>query len=220
MIAKCLDDPAMTTKVLFRPVGLKEVELILDANAEAFPPRVPEQPIFYPVLNRAYAEQIARQWNTTEPDFAGFTTSFKVEANYAGKFSEHVVGARHHSELWIPAEELVEFNRHIVGKIVIASAFYGQLYRGPQSLPTILKGHPVRAQLRTLSDTAVYNRMDFACEVLANRKLVLLNFAFWEQLSAEDQNLTGEQKKETLDAIAKIWADNLPDTPLPRGEIV
>lgn len=36
---------------LYRPVGLRELELIAKADFKAFPPRLPEQPIFYPVLN-------------------------------------------------------------------------------------------------------------------------------------------------------------------------
>ena len=38
------------TITLFRPVGPKELELIRAANFRAFPPRLPDQPIFYPVL--------------------------------------------------------------------------------------------------------------------------------------------------------------------------
>jgi hypothetical protein len=50
---------------LFRPVGPRELELIQESGCRAFPPRLRRQPIFYPVLNRAYAEQIARDWNST-----------------------------------------------------------------------------------------------------------------------------------------------------------
>ncbi|MDY7004363.1 MAG: hypothetical protein SWX82_10515 [Cyanobacteriota bacterium] len=48
---------------LFRPVGKKEMELIKESNYCAFPPRLPFQPFFYPVLNEEYAVQIARDWN-------------------------------------------------------------------------------------------------------------------------------------------------------------
>jgi hypothetical protein len=48
------------TVTLFRPVGHKEWELIAQSGFSAFPPRLPEQPVFYPVLNEVYAEQIAR----------------------------------------------------------------------------------------------------------------------------------------------------------------
>ena len=51
------------TTILFRPVGQEELELIRQSEFKAFPPRLPEQPIFYPVLSEAYATQIARDWN-------------------------------------------------------------------------------------------------------------------------------------------------------------
>src|SRR4051794_306223 len=101
---------------LFRPVGLREMQLILEADRKAFPPRLPEQPYFYPVLNVDYADQIARDWNTKSPKsgFAGFVTTFKVDKAYIQQFDEHVVGAAIHRELWIPAEQLDEFNQHIL----------------------------------------------------------------------------------------------------------
>lgn len=102
-------------RTLYRPVGAKEMLKILQSGAREFPPRRPEQPIFYPVLTRECAEQIARDWNTTNPlsGYAGFVTRFAVEADYAVRFEGHVVGARMHAELWVPAEELPEFNTHV-----------------------------------------------------------------------------------------------------------
>lgn len=116
--------------LLYRPVGLKELELIAKANFKAFPPRLPEQPIFYPVLNFEYAEQIARDWNTQSNSFAGFVTKFEVEDDYANKFPVRVVGSSIHQELWVPAEELAEFNCHIVGKITVEAAYYGEKFLG------------------------------------------------------------------------------------------
>src|SRR5687767_7487785 len=45
---------------LWRPVGPKELELIRQSGMRAFPPRLPGQPIFYPVLSEEYARKIAR----------------------------------------------------------------------------------------------------------------------------------------------------------------
>ena len=56
----------MQTLTLFRPVGPKELELIKASGWKAFPPRLSDQPIFYPVLNEDYAVQIARDWNVKE----------------------------------------------------------------------------------------------------------------------------------------------------------
>lgn len=116
--------------ILYRPVGPKELELIAAAGFKAFPPRLPDQPIFYPVLNFEYATQIARDWNSTGPQGAGFVTQFEVEQSYVERFDVQTVGSRIHQELWVPAEELEEFNRHIVGLITVEAAFYGDKFSG------------------------------------------------------------------------------------------
>ncbi|HEX8813145.1 MAG TPA: hypothetical protein VF742_14245 [Terracidiphilus sp.] len=87
-----------------------------------FPPRLPEQPIFYPVLEEEYAIQIAHDWNTRDGG-TGYVLRFKVEEAYLSQFPVQTAGARIHREYWIPAEELAEFNRHIVGTIEVVSSF-------------------------------------------------------------------------------------------------
>lgn len=128
---------------LYRPVGLKELDLIARANFTAFPPRLPVQPIFYPVLNFEYAETIARDWNAKSNSFAGFVTKFEVQDSYVKKFTVQTVGSRICQELWVPAEELPEFNRHIIGKIQVVAAYYGENFRGEidpkTNLPKSLK---------------------------------------------------------------------------------
>jgi hypothetical protein len=111
---------------LYRPVDPKELELIAASGYAAFPPRLPEQPIFYPVLNFEYAAQIARDWNATTPPYAGYVTRFEVEDGYVRRFEVHTVGGKVHQELWVPAEELEEFNRHIIGKIEIVAEYHGK----------------------------------------------------------------------------------------------
>lgn len=119
---------------LYRPVGIRELELIKQSGMTEFPPRLPDQPIFYPVLNRKYACQIAREWNTkSAPGYAGFVTEFDVEDEYVSKFEVKTVGAFVHKELWIPAEELNEFNKHIIGKIKVIESYYGQEYQGSKN---------------------------------------------------------------------------------------
>ncbi|HXR37569.1 MAG TPA: hypothetical protein VN776_00665 [Terracidiphilus sp.] len=112
----------MPATTLYRPVGEKELELIRASAWRAFPPRLAEQPIFYPVLNEEYATQIARDWNTRE-DGIGYVLRFQVESEYLQQFPVQTVGARVNQEYWIPAEELEEFNRHIVGQIKILTEF-------------------------------------------------------------------------------------------------
>lgn len=109
--------------ILYRPVGTAELDLIAGSNYEKFPPRLTEQPIFYPVLNYDYAREIAKKWNTKTADGKGYVTEFEVDDEYIKNFTIHTVGAKHHQELWIPAEELENFNHHIVGKIKIIDSF-------------------------------------------------------------------------------------------------
>lgn len=116
--------------LLYRPVGLKELELIAKSGFTAFPPRLLEQPIFYPVLNFEYAEKIAKNWNTQTNTFAGFVSKLEVKDEYLANFEIHTVGSNICQELWIPAAELAEFNLHILGKITIESAYYGEEFQG------------------------------------------------------------------------------------------
>ncbi|GEP43839.1 hypothetical protein [Brevifollis gellanilyticus] len=110
------------TITLYRPVGPKELALIEQSGWKAFPPRLPEQPIFYPVMNEDYAIQIARDWNVPASG-SGFVTCFEVDAAYLSRFTEQVVGGSMHRELWVPAEELEEFNQHIHGLIEVTQSF-------------------------------------------------------------------------------------------------
>lgn len=108
--------------ILYRPVGTGELKLIAGSGYTAFPPRLPEQPIFYPVLNEKYACEIAFGWNVKyNEDHKGYVTKFEIDDDYAAAFEIHNVSAQHHNELWVPAEELPDFNRHIVGKIEVMS---------------------------------------------------------------------------------------------------
>ncbi len=110
--------------ILYRPVGTKELRLIQESDYTAFPPRLPEQPIFYPVLTEQYAIEIASGWNVKyNDDHMGYVTRFEVDDVYCGQFEVHQVGDRHHIEYWIPAERLEEFNGHIIGKICVISEF-------------------------------------------------------------------------------------------------
>jgi len=112
----------MDTVTLYRPVGPDELRLIETSGFREFPARLPHQPIFYPVLNEEYATKIARDWNTKH-DGSGFVTRFQIDAAFVGRYPVQVVGSSAHRELWVPAEELAEFNRHIVGPIEVIAEF-------------------------------------------------------------------------------------------------
>ena len=110
--------------ILYRPVGTKELELIVQSGNKAFPPRLPDQPIFYPVLNEKYATEIASNWNVKyNDDHKGYVTEFEVEDEFSSKYEPHVVGADYHRELWVPAEELEDFNKHIIGNIKVIKEY-------------------------------------------------------------------------------------------------
>lgn len=116
-------------RTLWRPVDGNELRLIEQAGYRRFPPRLPEQPIFYPVLNFEYAEQIARDWNSKDERHAnvGYVTEFDVETDFLDQYEPHQVGGRAHREYWIPAEDLERFNDAIVGKIrVVAEYRHGE----------------------------------------------------------------------------------------------
>lgn len=67
---------------------------------------------------------IAQNWNTKyNDDKKGFVTRFEVEKAYTDKFDRKIVGGRECEELWVPAEELTEFNKAIVGKIEVIASF-------------------------------------------------------------------------------------------------
>ena len=113
---------AIPVVTLWRPVGPEELKLIEISKMRAFPPRLPEQPIFYPVLSEAYAVQIARDWNVPASG-AGFVTRFDVLKSFLDRYRVEHAGSKAHLEYWIPAEDLDDLNKAIVGKIEVTAAF-------------------------------------------------------------------------------------------------
>jgi hypothetical protein len=110
------------TVTLWRPIGPEELVLIEQSNMQEFPPRLPEQPIFYPVLTEDYAIKIARDWNVRASG-SGFVTRFEVLKSYLDDYDVQEAGGRAHLEYWIPAEEMDAFNTAIVGQIVVTQEF-------------------------------------------------------------------------------------------------
>ena len=107
---------------LWRPVGPRELELIRNSGMRAFPPRLPEQPIFYPVLSEEYAVKIARDWNVPASG-SGYVTRFEVRRSFLENYSVQKAGGSAYSEYWIPAEEMTAFNDAIVGEIKVVAEF-------------------------------------------------------------------------------------------------
>jgi hypothetical protein len=110
------------TVTLWRPTGPKELALVEAAGWKVWPPRLPDQPIFYPVLNEEYATKIARDWNV-KASGAGFVTRFEVRKSFLDRYEVHQVGGQTILEYWIPAEDLDEMNENIVGQIEVVSQY-------------------------------------------------------------------------------------------------
>jgi hypothetical protein len=115
-------DGGPATVTLWRPVGPAELALIEESGKRAFPPRLPGQPIFYPVLSEDYAVKIARDWNVPASG-AGFVTRFQVLKSFLDGYCVEEAGGRAHREYWIPAEDLAAFNAAIVGEIEVVAEF-------------------------------------------------------------------------------------------------
>lgn len=111
----------MDTITLYRPTGKAELDLVAKSDYKKWPPRLPEQPIFYPVTSEQYAIELT-QWNIT--DFgAGYVTKFEVKKEFMDSYPIKCVGAKRHTEWWVPSEDLEELNNNIVGNIEVIGEY-------------------------------------------------------------------------------------------------
>jgi hypothetical protein len=204
----------MPTK-LFRPIGLQELALLWDSRMREFPPRLVQQPIFYPVVNLEYARQIARDWNApdTNSGFAGFVTQFEVSSTYLSKYELHTAGSAAHREYWIPVREMNSFNKAISGLISVEEAFFGAQFKGYVPVDHRLGGHNAVEQYVALSKMP--DDADFISEVSANRKAVFLNCLFWFETDLLSLKCNREQRDLFFTKLAKAWKSNKIDVPLP-----
>lgn len=111
------------TVTLYRPTGPKELELVKKTEYKRWPPRLPEQPIFYPVTSEKYAAEITQKWNLRSSG-SGYVTRFEVRKEFMDRYEIHQVGASYHTEWWIPAEALDELNDNIVGTIEVIAEYH------------------------------------------------------------------------------------------------
>lgn len=195
----------MTT--LYRPVGLHELALIWDLEFRAFPPRLPHQPIFYPVTSVDYARQIARDWNVADQAsaFAGYITRFDVKDEYLSRYEQHVVGSSKHTEYWIPADQLPEFNAAINGFVAVEEGFFGPSFVGFVPEKYGLQSRNAFDQFVGLYRTWDYSRMDFHFELWANRKAFYLNSWFWAQQDFTSAGIDLEKKQIIVGRIIAEW---------------
>ena len=110
------------TVEMFRPTGPEELKLVEESGFKKWPPRLPMQPIFYPVTNEKYAKEIAVNWNIKDSN-VGYVTRFHVKKSFMDSYNIEQVGASHHTEWWIPAEKLEELNENIVGLIEVIGEY-------------------------------------------------------------------------------------------------
>ncbi|MEP5340529.1 MAG: ADP-ribosylation/crystallin J1 [Algibacter sp.] len=125
----------MKTQTLYRPIGLLELELIFNTEFSKFPPRLDWQPIFYPVLNEAYAIEIATKWNLDDvgSGYLGFVTAFEVDTDFLKRYKVENAGGTIHNELWVPSEDMELFNNQIKGKIEVTKMYFGTKFQYPKN---------------------------------------------------------------------------------------
>lgn len=189
------------TLTLYRPVGLKEAELVLASGCAGFPPRLPDQPFFYPVMNADYARQIARDWNAPDAGsgHVGFVTAFDVDAAYLARFPVQTVGGRGHQELWVPAEELGDFNTRLRGPVRFTEVWYGPGYRGPDSPLGPLEAQPAALLQQTGGAEARLREL-----IRSHPAPFLFNAAGWTA------------QEDLLARSRAAWAAEFPAWPLPE----
>ncbi|GAA5150113.1 hypothetical protein GCM10023340_26510 [Nocardioides marinquilinus] len=112
----------METVTLWRPTGPEELALVEASGWRGWPPRLPDQPIFYPVLNEDYATRIARDWNVRASGI-GYVTRFEIKKAFLDSYEVQQAGGQTILEYWIPAEDLDDFNAHIVGLIEVVATY-------------------------------------------------------------------------------------------------
>ena len=196
--------------ILYRPVSLQELESIYDSGMKAFPARLPQQPIFYPVLDLEYARKTASDWNVKRGQFAGYVTQFKVDDDFIKHYEKHAVGKTDYQELWIPEEDMEEFNRHLVGHIKVVEAYFGGKFQGFSPEAFALAGKDAVEQFTLLANSYVYKRMEFYLEIKRNHKAIFLNYPFWQKHTFKNPGL----KAKVVQAIKEAWSTSFPNLPL------
>lgn len=200
--------------ILYRPLGLEELLLIYRSGLRRFPPRLPQQPIFYPVLSDGYAKKIARDWNTTAGSLAGYVTEFVIADTYARAFPIRQVGSSEHRELWIPAEDLDEFNAHIEDRIQLVAAYFSSAFAGLIPNTFSLRRKNAREQLEALQGIHRYSLMDFHGEITANHEAVFAHYPYWTEIVAAGDVPSEADAKALLKSIQRVWGSAFPDIPL------
>jgi len=201
--------------ILYRPIGMSELILIYKSRMRIFPPRLPEQPFFYPVINFRYAEQISKEWNTKHNPYAGYVTRFEVNDDYAATFERHIVGESWHEELWVSADALEQFNEHIHSPIQVVSAYFGEKFRGHIPDKGGMKDRHAVEQFSLLDQHYQHSTQDFHGEITLNHLTIFLNCLFWAGHDFSQHNISPARREQILSAIRSVWAEAFPEIHLP-----
>jgi Cysteine-rich CPCC len=172
--------------LLYRPLGLTELKLIAHAGWRRWPPRLPDQPIFYPVLTFGYARKIARDWNAKDEfsGFVGFVSRFQLASTFSARYPVQRAGGGSHEELWVPAEDVPDLNANIRGFIEIVEAFAGAPFEG--------QINPLSHLPIDMSPPETTEELKFACPCCRTRTLrtrsgfEICPVCFWEDDGQDD----------------------------------
>lgn len=188
---------------LYRPVGLQELQKILNSGSEKFPYRQVWQPILYIVENYGYAEQIGTMWNLKDENsgFSGYILEFIISDEYMKDYELKQVGDRTHLEYWIPAEDTDRFNNSLAGRIKIINAFYGEKYRGEAFYESVLEGKNPEEQITYLVFLMKDSYEKFSEIIKKYKNQVILNLIYWMRTAS---SLSGADKEEKISVIYEI----------------
>lgn len=207
--------------MLWRPVGLAEMRLILESDMRAYPPRLPQQPIFYPVLNEGYAARISRNWNANEEPFAGYVTRCEVSGAFAINYAVQIVGSRDDAELWIPAEQLGRFNAAVLGRIDVVRAHFGPAFRGQRPASGPLAGLDATDQIQVLSAAHRRGTLPAVLGSAGSASTVFLNYPFWRAFATRSQDAADPCRGPLAGALCLWWQEHGNGVPLVENtEIV
>ena len=191
--------------ILWRPVGFHEMAKVFEAGMKGFPPRLPEQSIFYPVLVQEYADQTAATWNTKEEPFVGYVIEMEILDEYGARFSH-----KQSVQLSIVScgclRRNSQFNNQLTKPVSVRRAYFGPKYRGHVPDKFGLRGADAYKQIAMMVGTMDYSMFDFAMEVSANMLTFFLNFPFWKAAGAGRLDVEAVQLDTCLEHIRKAWS--------------
>src|SRR5207247_235291 len=191
--------------ILWRPVELHEMAKVFEAGMKGFPPRLPEQSIFYPVLVQEYADQTAATWNTKEEPFVGYVIEMEILDEYGARFSH-----KQSVQLSIVScgclRRNSQFNNQLTKPVSVRRAYFGPKYRGHVPDKFGLRAADAYKQIAMMVGTMDYSMFDFAMEVSANMLTFFLNFPFWKAAGAGRLDVEAVQLDTCLEHIRNAWS--------------